>query len=223
MIKFCMFDLDGTLLATLPTITYYVNQTLQKYDIPSISEEECKSFIGDGARALIYRALASKGDFSEEYSASVLKSYLALYDTDPYYLTEPYSGINELLSQLAERGIALAVISNKQNSSTCSAIKHFFGTRFSLVRGGIDGVPLKPDPTSAISMLRELEISPSETAYIGDTAVDMRTGKNMGAALTVGVLWGFRDKQELLSSGADVIINTPLQLLSEIDRFNNLL
>ncbi len=212
-----MFDLDGTLLSTLPTITHYVNKTLQNHNIPPISEEECKGFIGDGARKLIQRSLASRGDFSPELESVIYNEYLADYDKDPYYMTEPYEGIPELISALRHAGVICAVISNKQDSSTKAAIAHFFGDAFAEVRGGIDGVPLKPDPASALSILSSLGVRPDEVMYIGDTAVDMRTGKSMNAALTVGVLWGFRDRAELEAGGADIIVGTPSEILLHLN------
>ncbi len=212
-----MFDLDGTLLSTLPTITHYVNKTLQNHNIFPITEEECKGFIGDGARKLIHRSLASRGAFTSELESVIYNEYLTSYDCDPYYMTEPYEGIPELISALRGAGIICAVISNKQDFSTKSAISHFFGDAFAEVRGGVDGVPLKPDPTAALSMLSSLGVSPDEVMYIGDTAVDMRTGKNINAALTVGVLWGFRDRSELEAGGADLIISAPDEIMSYLN------
>ncbi len=216
MIKCCMFDLDGTLLNTLSTITYYVNKTLQIFNILPISEDECKSFIGDGADKLIERSLKSRGEYTADFKRSVLEKYLALYDTDPFFLTKIYDGVFELVSELKNRGVICAVISNKQNTSTLLAIEHFFSGIFTAVRGGIAGLPLKPDPSSALQLLSELGVTPDEVMYIGDTAVDMHTGKNMGAALTVGVLWGFRDEAELRCSGADITVEKPCEILSQL-------
>ncbi len=218
MIKCCMFDLDGTLLSTLTTITHYVNKTFQKYDILPITEDECKYFVGDGARKLIARALKSRG--AADKNDEIYGSYLKEYDTDPYYLTEPYSGIPELIKALKDCGVALAVISNKQDSSTRLAINHFFGDDIDITRGGIDGIPLKPDPAAPLDILSTLGISPRQTVYVGDTGVDMETGGRMGAALTVGVLWGFRDKAELEAHGADIIASSPADILSEVLKIN---
>ena len=215
MIKCCMFDLDGTLLDTLSTITHYVNLTLQKYGVSPINEEECKGFVGNGARMLMRRALAARGAEGLPFDA-VMSDYIAAYDTDPYYLTEPYSGVSELIKELSARGIACAVVSNKQHSSTCAAIAEFFPDGISAVRGGMDGVPLKPDPTAPLAILAELGISPEQTAFVGDTAVDIMTAKNMGAARAIGVSWGFRSVDELASAGADRIANTAQDVLKAV-------
>ena len=215
MIKYCIFDLDGTLLNTIRSITYYVNKTLASFGIDPITEDECKIFVGDGARKLIERSLLSKGIISEEINERVLLKYNADYDADPYYLTEPYPGIPELLASLRQRGLVLGVLSNKPDPTAVSVVRRFFGDTFAFIAGGKDGVPLKPDPTSVNAMLSEMGGTPSALAFIGDTAVDIKTAKNAGAHLSVGVSWGFRDKSELERAGADVIVDSALDILTE--------
>ena len=216
MIKCCIFDLDGTILNTITTITYFVNETLQKYGIETITEDECKYFAGNGARKLIIRALKSKGITDECLIEKVLTDYNAAYDSDPLYLTDAFPGIKELLVSLSERGIRLAVLSNKPDSTVKSIVKSFFSGMFDDVRGGIEGVPLKPDPDIPLAILSGFGISPENTAWIGDTSTDVETGVNLGAALNIGVLWGFRLREELERAGADVIVSTPEQILSEV-------
>ena len=216
MIKACIFDLDGTLLDTLTTIHYYLNRTLMKHGYGSITREECRTFIGDGARVLVARALSHLGTTDEEAKRRVYDDYNAAYDAEPYYLTEAFFGIPELLAALSERGILLGVLSNKPHSATRPLVKRFFGDTVQTVQGGCEGIPLKPDPTVLHSMLERLGVSPEELIYVGDSGVDMQTGKNVGAALTVGVLWGFRDRDELIEQGADALINEPKELLNLI-------
>jgi phosphoglycolate phosphatase len=110
MIKCCVFDLDGTILNTITSITYFVNQTLKKYGFECITEDECKYFAGNGARKLIIRSLASKGVTDEATVERVLSDYNAAYDENPLYLTTAFDGIRELLLALAERNIRLAVL-----------------------------------------------------------------------------------------------------------------
>lgn len=207
MIRACIFDLDGTILDTITTITYYVNYTLQKYGIDAVTEDECKYFAGNGAKTLIKRALESKGITDEAVFDKVFPDYVEAYDKDSLYLTTPFPGIQKCLVNLREKGIKLAVISNKPDFATKSVVKHFFGDSFDLVFGGIEGVPLKPDPTLAQKVVSELSVNPEEVCWVGDTAVDIETAKNLGAGLSIGVLWGFRKKEELISAGADVIIS----------------
>ena len=205
MIKAVIFDLDGTILNTITTITHFVNQTLQKHGISDITEAECKTFIGDGARKLIERSLASKGALTEELLDKILPEYNASYDENPFYLTEPYDGIPELMSELKARGIKLAVISNKPHPTTVSAVAHFYPNTFDVVFGGREGIPLKPSTLAAEEMLSALDMSADEVIYVGDSGVDMIFGKAFGAAHTLAAGWGFRSEDELLSSGADEI------------------
>ena len=218
MIKCCIFDLDGTILDTLSTITYYVNKTLHKFGYGEITEQECKAFIGNGARNLIDRALAHLGVRDAEIAGRVLSAYDKEYKSAPYHLTERYSGMAELLSELRLRGIKLAVVSNKQDAITREAVSHFYPDVFDAALGGKEGVPLKPAPDAPLSLLSELGISPSEAAFVGDTAVDVETGINMGAGLVIGVSWGFRDLDEL--SRADVVANSPCDVLLAINNRN---
>lgn len=203
MIKAVIFDLDGTVLNTIVTITHFVNETLQKHGVSTITEAECKAFIGDGARKLIQRSLASKSAFDKETLEKVLPEYNSAYDENPFHLTEKYEGIESLLIELKVRGIKLGVISNKPHPTTVSAIAHFYPSVFDLVVGGREGVPLKPAVAAGEAMLRELGVSADEVIYVGDSGVDMTFGKAIGAAYTLGAGWGFRGEEELLSAGAD--------------------
>ena len=212
MIKLCIFDLDGTLLDTIKGITYFVNQTLAAEAIAPISEKECKRFVGDGARLLIHRALVSRGIDSDERTDDILKKYLAAYNAEPNKLTEAYDGIVSALADLRKSGVRLAVLSNKPHATTLAVVERYFPNTFDAVYGARDSVELKPVPDAALAIARVLGALPSEVAFIGDTAVDIITGKNMEAALSVGVLWGFREEAELLMAGADRLAKTALDL-----------
>ncbi|MBO5101587.1 MAG: HAD family hydrolase [Clostridia bacterium] len=198
MIKCAMFDLDGTLINTLPTITHYVNATLTKNGFEGISLEDCRLFVGNGARNLIERALSFVGADVPRVFDKVFRDYNAAYDSAPNYLATPYEGILELVDALFECDVRLAVLSNKPDLPTRLTVREFFGDRFAYVRGGIPGEPLKPDPTVPLKMLSELCVSPEECAYIGDSEVDALTGINMRAGLRISCLWGFRTKEEIL-------------------------
>lgn len=213
MIKTCIFDLDGTLLNTIKTITYYVNLTIKDFDFSPITEEECKVFIGDGARMLIERTLKSKGISDGSLTDAVLARYSQAYNSDPYYLTEIYEGVPEMIERLRQMGVKLAVLSNKPHETTCQVIDRYFPGVFECVRGGSADMPLKPEPDGALAILSELSASAEECAFIGDTSVDILTAKNMGAALGVGVLWGFRAKEELILAGADAVVSNKDELL----------
>ncbi len=222
MIKCCIFDLDGTVLDTINTITYYVNITLEKHGIEKITVDECKYFAGNGARLLIERSLASKGITDEETIAALLDEYNAAYNANTRYLTKPFDDINDLLLSLKEHGIKIAVISNKPNPTVQPIIDCFFKDVFDVALGGLEGVPLKPDPAVPRLVLEKLGISERETAWIGDTSVDVQTGKNLGVSLNIGVLWGFRKIDELVGAGADIVVERADEILSAVLSANTL-
>lgn len=208
MIKCCIFDLDGTLLNSLETIRHYVNRTLTKYGLTAITEEECRNFVGSGARILMQRAFDSRGGIDTKVFESALGEYMADYDSDPYHLTEKYNGIDELICELKKRKIKLAVLSNKPDFATRCAVRHFFGETFDMVFGGRDGIALKPDTAGCFEILSAFNLSADECAYIGDSDVDVLTAKNMNAGLKIAVSWGFRTKEELKNAGAELIIDS---------------
>ncbi len=217
MIKCCIFDLDGTLLYTLKTITHYVNLSLAEFGIEPICEEECRIFIGHGAKTLILRAIRSKGIDDEALRDRILEYYNKLYNANTTYLTEPYDGIRELLAILSEKGVKLGVVSNKPDLTTSLAISAFFPDTFDLTRGGMPAIPLKPAPDGIIDVIEKLGVLPSEVMYIGDTGVDMTAGRAAGVRAVVGCAWGYRDRDELIREGADFVVNSPLDILREVD------
>lgn len=215
-IKCAVFDLDGTLLNTLDTIHHYLNLTLEKYNLPHVSLDETRAMVGDGARLLISRAMGEAAADRELYDR-VFRDYNAAYNADPYYLTEPYDGIPELLGRLLGQGITLAVLSNKPDTAVKLAVEHFFSGLFTAVQGGVDTTPLKPDPTALLNMLSALGFTPDETAYIGDSEPDVLTAKNAGVAFPIAVTWGFRTSEQLVSAGATKLINHPSEIKTDAD------
>ena len=215
-IKCAVFDLDGTLLNTLSTIHYYLNLTLEKYNLPLVSLDETRAMVGNGARLLISRAMGEAAADRELYDR-VFADYNAAYNANPYYLTEPYEGIPELLEKLRGQGITLAVLSNKPDTAVKLAVEHFFPSTFAAVQGGVDGTPLKPDPTALLNMLSALGFTPDETAYIGDSEPDVLTAKNAGVAFPIAVTWGFRTADQLISAGATNLINHPSEIKTDAD------
>lgn len=217
MIKGCIFDLDGTLLYTIDTIAYYVNKAFQKHNIRQLSVDEVKQFVGGGARVLIDKCMRCAGGYTtEEFFEAVYADYKSAYDTDTTYLTRAYSGIPTLIRALGERGVKLGILSNKPEGATVAVAKHFFGDAFDLVFGGLEGFPLKPDPTRLLSMIDELGLQRCEVAYIGDMETDIKTGKNADVGLVLAVGWGYQPKGELEALGADRVLENPLDILEVI-------
>jgi len=214
MIKACIFDLDGTLTNTVRTLAHFVNAETAKHGFPPAPVECFKYFTGDGARMLIHRVLAYHGVDDANLETAILEKYNAAYDADFLYLCTLYDGIDGMIKALHNRGVKLAVLSNKPQSTTEKIVASFFGSGiFSIVLGQREGVPLKPDPAGVFEILASFHYAPGECLYIGDTAVDIATGKSAGL-VTVGVLWGFRDRTELEDAGATHIIEKPEELLA---------
>lgn len=216
MIKCVIFDLDGTLLSTLDTITYHLNKTLSSLELGSVTLEDTCAFIGNGARKLVTRALAKNGVHDDNTVSEVLTLYNRSYDDDPLPLTYPYDGITDLIDRLYARGITLGVVTNKPEPTARKLVESFFPGKFAFVRGGKEGVKLKPDPEETLKLLKSVGIEPEECAFVGDTDVDIYTAKNMSAALSIGVAWGFRSREELASCGADTVVTDAVEIFDAI-------
>jgi phosphoglycolate phosphatase len=210
-IRAVLFDLDGTLADSLADLATATNGALAQLGCPAHPVEDYRYMVGDGARELCARALpADKQGLQDE----VLRRMRQHYDRHCFDLTKLYAGIPELVSALAERHLRLAVLSNKPDDFTKRVIAHYFQpSPFAVVRGQLPNVPLKPDPTAALQIAQELNTPPAHWLYLGDTNTDMRTARAAGMH-AVGVLWGFRDRDELVASGAEHIVAKPEDMLA---------
>lgn len=212
MLKLCVFDMDGTLVDTIQSIAYFANNALNKYGLPSIETEKYKLLVGNGARVLVERMIKTVGG-SEEQFEKVLPEYNTTYDNDFLYLTEAYAGVCEMLSELKKLGIKTAILSNKPDVTAKKVSEALFEEGLiDVCYGARDGIALKPDPAGVFEILKEFGATKEECLYIGDTATDIKTAKNAGLT-SIGVLWGFRDRAELESAGADHIIQNPAEII----------
>lgn len=209
-IKAVVFDLDGTLVDTLDDLTDANNYALKQLGLPGHSPEQYKMFIGTGSRELCRKALPSdRADLTD----TLLEMILDRYKDHCLDKTQPYQGIRELLAELNRRNIRLAVLSNKPDSLTKQIAIDIFGSLcFEIIRGHLDGTPTKPDPTAVLGILEQMELSPADVLYVGDSGTDMATAA-AAQLLSVGVTWGFRDRQELQDTGAGHIIDRAAELL----------
>ena len=219
MIRGVVFDLDGTLLNTIDTITYYGNMALRHFGLPETTPEKYKYFVGNGAKVLVQRMLMDCGQYSEALYTKVYQYYMAAYDDSPLYLTTPYAGMVETVQALKERGLKLAVLSNKPHSAVAPIVPIFFGEAFDAVQGAVEGRKTKPDPAGVFAILEQLSLRQEETLYIGDTWIDMDTGKAAGL-YTMGCLWGFRTREELVSHHADRLLQEPADILRYVEEVN---
>lgn len=211
MIKACVFDLDGTLLDTIPSISYFGNKALTHFGFDKIEPDRYKYLAGNGARVLVERMLGEVGADIEKNFDKVYKYYIEEYDNDPSYNTKPFDGIVELLTFLKEHNIRSYVLSNKPDTAAKAAIDTCLGSLVTKTYGGRDGIELKPSTMGLELLTKEAGLTPDECLYIGDTSVDMKTGTAMGM-FTIGVLWGFREKDELVKNGADLIVSHPVEI-----------
>lgn len=211
--KAIIFDLDGTLLNTLDDLGNAVNRVLAERGFPTHALDEYRSFIGDGVEKLINRALPEQNR-TENTIRTCLEAFREDYHTNWNVNTRPYEGIPELLDALKEKGLKAAVLSNKPNDTTNLCVTELLpGWRFDVVLGHRDGIPHKPDPAGALEISHRLNIPPAEFLYLGDSGVDMETAI-AARMFPVGVLWGFREADELEESGAKALISHPLEVLN---------
>lgn len=214
MKKAVIFDLDGTLADTIASITYCGNLALSMFGLPSFQEEDYKRFVGDGAAMLIRRALLAAGDGKLSYFDQVYEAYLKIFAEGCMYQVKPYDGIVPLLEKLKHLGVRIAVLSNKPDADSLRVVEELFGKGFfDFVQGQREDVPRKPDPAGVYRIMEHFGLPASDFLYVGDSGVDMRTGKAAGI-FTVGVLWGFRDRKELVENGADAVIAGPQELFA---------
>ena len=219
MSRLCMFDLDGTVLDTLGAIAHFANRALVHYGIEPIEEERYRYFAGQGAADLVRAMLVHRGVYSDELHAAVFAEYTATYHADPVRMTRHFDGLPEVLSGLRSAGIALSVVSNKPEVAAVAVTDALFGHGFfDPVIGQGEGRVLKPDPFEVYRAMRQHGATAASSAFVGDTATDMRTGRRAGL-FTVGVTWGFRPEAELWESGADAVAHTPRELLEVLSAF----
>lgn len=212
MKQLVIFDLDGTLINTIADLADSVNLALKAMGFPAHAYNEYPYFVGNGIYKLIERALPPEN--RDEHTIRSVKErfmeHYMLHNTDK---STVYDGIDELLQTLARKGVALAVASNKVNDATVAMIRHFFpDIPFASVIGQRDGVPTKPNPAIVEDILSATGIDKKEVLYVGDSGVDIQTAHNAGIT-AVGVTWGLRPRSELEQNKADIIINSPEELL----------
>ena len=214
--KLCIFDLDGTVLDTVGSIAHYGNLALQQHGIEPIDAKEYNHFAGDGAKNLIIRMLNYRSCYTDALFASVFKVYNELYNADVTCKTVIFDGLKEVLDRLKSEGYRFVIVSNKPDFAAKTVANALYGEGyFDRVIGQKEGSALKPNPGEVLAVMQELGARGEDCVYVGDTDTDMRTGKN-ASLYTIGVLWGFRDREELEKSGADIIVATPAALYQAI-------
>ena len=213
MYRTYIFDLDGTLLDTLQDLANSVNYALRQHGMPTHSVDAVRSFVGNGVRLLMERAVpdGARNPQFEDTFATFRQHYMQ-HSLDT---TRPYVDIPELIHELKTRGCQLAVVSNKMMAATQELVRHFFPEiEVAIGEHEAAGIHKKPAPDTVYEALRQLGTTPfgEGAVYVGDSDVDIETARNSGLPC-ISVLWGFRSRDFLLDHGATTFVEHPLDIL----------
>lgn len=209
--KAVVFDLDGTLLDTLEDLKDATNAALVSQGMPQCTLEQVRQYVGNGVRKLMIRAVPDGEEnplFEQTFAA--FKAYYGEHCLDH---TLPYPGVLNVMKELKERGIKIAIVSNKLDSAVKDLDEKFFAEYTIAAIGEMEGVARKPAPDMVEKALRELGVAKSDAVYVGDSDVDIQTAQNSGLDC-ISVTWGFRDVPFLREHGAKTMIDKPQELLS---------
>ena len=207
--KAVLFDMDGTLLDTLEDLCDSTNHALRQMGYPLRGIEEIRRFIGNGAEKQIRRAVPE--GTSEEKIMETLAAFRAYYQDHCQIKTKVYDGLLDMLSELKEKGVKMAVVSNKPDAAVKKLSKEYFGDRLDYAIGPSDGVRCKPYPDMAEEALKALGVEKKDAVFVGDSEVDVQTGLNAGLDV-IAVSWGFRSREVVIEAGASKIADDAHQL-----------
>jgi phosphoglycolate phosphatase len=208
--KAAIFDLDGTLLDTLDDLADSMNDALRSQGLAIHPAYNYKQMVGNGVVNLVKRALPRD---RQELREPTLRLMRENYAKNALNKTKPYASMLETVRKLGESGVKLAVLTNKDQAFSVNIVEHYFGRdMFKLIWGAMPGRPIKPDPAALYELLAKLNVCPQEAVFVGDSGVDMDVAMAANV-ISVGVTWGFRQKQELIDHHAKNIISHPVELL----------
>ena len=206
MKELVIFDLDGTLLNTISDLGSACNYALTKEGYPGHPISAYNFMVGNGVRKLMERA---EPDADAETLERLLKHFKEYYDEHCIDSTLPYPGIPELLANLTEKGVKVAVATNKYRAAAEKIIHHYFpDIPFVAVLGQEDGRPVKPDPSIVFAVLNISPTPKSKVLFVGDSSVDIETARR-ACVDSIGVTWGFRPVSELRKAYADHVVSNP--------------
>ena len=205
-----IFDLDGTLLNTIDDLADAGNWVCRNHGWPTHTVEEYKRYVGNGMARLAVR-FSPEEWHTEEGVQKILDEFLPYYAAHKEDKTAPYPGVPELLEHLRAAGVSIAVLSNKAHALAVPVIEGYFPQKFQYIQGGVEGLPLKPDPALLLKLMENMGATQENTLFVGDSNVDIRTAKHAGVT-SCGVLWGFRGREELEREGADLLASSAKEL-----------
>ncbi len=216
MKKLVIFDLDGTLLDTTLGMQLCGNYALEKLGFSGFSREKYKDFSGGGVEGYSFAILDAVGDREHRLFEEFWRLYSERNDALKPEDLMPYEGMVEALSRLREMGVHLAVLSNKDQKTCDIVVEQYFGKgTFCVIRGDREDGVVKPDPAGIFDILQELGLGMEDCLYVGDTEVDMETGRRAGAD-TVAALWGYRSREALEKENPQYFVSHPLDLMDLI-------
>ena len=201
--------MDGTVLDTLGDLAAAVNHTLREFSMPERSIAEVAAALSNGAAYLIAHTVPA--GTPKELTDKVLAAYAPYYDAHCDILTGPYDGIVPLMEKLRDRGVKLAVISNKQDTAVKPLAEKYFPGLLEIAVGESTEVRRKPNPDAVLAALRHIGVEREDAIYVGDTEVDLQTARNAGMECA-SVDWGFRTREQLVEIGAEHIFDTVQEL-----------
>lgn len=210
-IRLLILDLDGTLADTIGSIRDGVNLAMNRYGYPERSYEDIRCAIGNGARELIRRSMPAEAAADGALVDRVFADYHECYGETYLHCDTCYEGIMESLTALKAKGYTLAVLSNKQDVYVKGLVRALFPEGLISYAEGQTEKPKKPDPTVPLEIAARLGFAPSQTAFLGDSEVDVKTALNAGM-LAVGCAWGYRDAALLVETGAQVLLERPSEI-----------
>lgn len=215
--KAIIFDLDGTLSDTLGAISKAVNMTMEYFNYPTHDEGTVRKAVGNGATTLIRRLVPEAIRENEERVLTVRKKYDEMYALTYMETIDTYSGIKEAVYRLKkEKGLKIAVFSNKQDEYVKNLTKLYFPDDTVTVARGQTDLPIKPNIAGLLKIMEQLDVNAEECVFVGDSGVDTETAKNACMDF-IGVSWGFWGKERLIESGAETIIDHPEEFLNIIN------
>lgn len=207
MIDTVLFDLDGTLIDSLPDIASAMNAALSELGYPTHDLDAYRTFVGRGADHLVMRAAPEEAVIPEQFRY-IKDLYMRRYGERCTDQTHPYSGVTAGLKRLRDAGLKMAVVSNKPDAHTKTVTARYFGyDLFDLVVGSEAGYPRKPDPALPLHIIKSLGSVPERAAFVGDTKIDLDTSKACGT-LFIGCAWGFHGRATLEAAGAERVAET---------------
>ena len=214
--KVIIFDLDGTLIDSLEDIAVCMNQVLKELNLPTHKIDDYKYFVGGGISILVDNALDK--NTSDKTKQLVTEKFKIVYDQKLHAKTLPYDGIYDLLDELKRLDFKIGILSNKPHEFTIAYAKNLF-SKYDMkeVHGQKSHIAKKPDPIAAIQIAQSFDVPCEEVYFVGDTMVDMQTAVN-AKMIGIGVLWGFRDEEELMSNGATFVVKHPLDILDIVNK-----